>query len=176
MPNAYNKPLNIDLDLAIIGGGVAGLWLMNCAQKAGYNCALFDSNGLGSGQSLASQGMIHGGMKYTLGGALSGASEAIASMPSYWQDCLQGEGELDLRQTQVLCDHFFLWSNASASSRLATFLASKLIRGRADAVTPEQRPELLRHKDFTGSLYRINDLVLDDPSLLTNIVQSVRKQ
>ncbi len=73
--------LTVNLDLAIIGGGVAGLWLANRAKAAGFSVAVLESKALGSGQTLASQGMIHGGMKYTLAGALTGASEAIADMP-----------------------------------------------------------------------------------------------
>lgn len=176
MSNPTHEPLIFELDLAILGGGIAGLWLLNRARQAGYHCALFDAHGLGSGQTLAAQGMIHGGMKYTLGGALNRASETIADMPGYWRACLNGTGELDLRQTKLLCDHFFLWSSATVSSRLTTFLASKLIRGRVESVAAEQRPELLNHPDFTGSLYRINDLVIDLPSLLRNLIQHVQKQ
>lgn len=176
MPSFANDPYIIDLDIAIIGGGVAGLWLLNRAQSAGYQCALFEHKALGSDQTIASQGMIHGGMKYTLNGALSGASEAIAGMPDYWRACLNGSGEVDLRTTRLLSDHFYLWSSESASSRLATFLASKLIRGRVDPVTKDQYPELLRHKAFRGSLYRIGDLVLDVPSLLRNLSHAVSEQ
>lgn len=164
----------LDLDLAIIGGGVAGLWLLNRAQAKGYQCALFENKALGSDQTIASQGMIHGGMKYTLSGALSGASEAIAGMPAFWRDCLAGNGEINLQQTRILSDHFYLWSSESASSRLATFLASKLVRGRVDPVPESQRPALFRQPTFSGSLYRIADLVLDVPSLLANLAQPVR--
>lgn len=176
MPAPADNPHIINLDLAIIGGGIAGLWLLNRAQSVGYQCALFEHKALGSDQTIASQGMIHGGMKYTLNGALSGASEAIAGMPDYWRACLNGRGDLDLRDTQLLSDHFYLWSGESASSRLATFLASKLIRGRVDPVERNQYPELLRNKAFRGSLYRIGDLVLDVPSLLRNLSEAVSEQ
>ncbi|ACE83325.1 NAD(P)/FAD-dependent oxidoreductase [Cellvibrio japonicus] len=163
----------LQLDLAIIGGGVAGLWLANRAKSAGYELALFESHGLGSGQTLASQGMIHGGMKYTLAGALTGASEAIADMPRYWRDCLCGEGEVNLRHTRILSDHFFMWSTQSLGSKLTGFLASKLTRGRVDTVSDDRRPPLLRHKEFNGSLYRLEDLVIDTPSLVANLANNV---
>ena len=44
--------------------------------------------------------MIHGGIKYTLSGALNKASETIADMPDYWQRCLGGQGDVDLTQTR----------------------------------------------------------------------------
>ena len=80
------SPIHIDLDIAIIGGGVAGLWLANRLKAQGFHIALFESKALGSDQTMASQGMIHGGMKYTLSGMLTGASEAIAEMPQHWDD------------------------------------------------------------------------------------------
>jgi glycerol-3-phosphate dehydrogenase len=168
-----SAPLSIDLDLAIIGGGVAGLWLANRAKNAGFNVALFESNALGSHQTLASQGMIHGGMKYTLAGTLTGASEAIADMPKHWRACLCGEGDVDLRHTRILSDHFFMWSGTDLGSKLTGFLASKITRGRIESVHPDRRPPLLRNKEFNGSLYRLEDLVIDAPSLVANLAHNI---
>lgn len=166
-------PLNIHLDLAIIGGGVAGLWLANRAKSAGFSVALFESKALGSDQTLASQGMIHGGMKYTLAGALTGASEAIAEMPKYWRACLCGEGEVNLRHTRILSDHFFMWSGDDLASKLTSFLASKITRGRVEPVHEDRRPPLLRNRYFSGSLYRLEDIVVDAPSLVTNLAHNI---
>lgn len=166
-------PIHIHLDIAIIGGGIAGLWALNRLKSAGYSAALFESKALGSDQSIASQGMIHGGMKYTLAGALTGASEAVADMPKHWRACLCGEGDVDLRNTRIMSDHFFMWSSETLVSKLTTFLASKITRGRVDPVHDDQRPPLLRNQHFSGSLYRLEDLVLDVPSLIVNLAQHV---
>lgn len=166
-------PLSIQLDLAIIGGGVAGLWLANRAKSAGFAVALLESRALGSDQTLASQGMIHGGMKYTLAGALTGASEAIAEMPKHWRACLCGEGDVNLRHTRILSDHFFMWSSDDLGSKLTGFLASKITRGRVEPVHPDRRPPLLRHPLFAGSLYRLEDLVIDAPSLVSNLAHNI---
>ena len=69
-------------DIAIIGGGIAGLWTLNQLRNRGYSAILFEHNALGSDQTIGSQGMIHGGVKYALAGALSNSSETIAAMPS----------------------------------------------------------------------------------------------
>ena len=153
-------------DAVIIGGGVAGLWLLNRLCNRGYNAILLEQKALGSGQTLASQGMIHGGIKYTLGGAFTGASEAIADMPDHWRACLNGDGDVDLTRAKVLSDHFYLWSSASLSSRLGGFLASKVTRGRVDKVARNALPAIFAHNDFRGSLYRLVDLVLDTPSVV----------
>lgn len=57
----------LKLDALIIGGGVAGLWLLNRLRNEGYQALLLEQEALGTGQSIASQGMIHGGIKYALG-------------------------------------------------------------------------------------------------------------
>lgn len=164
---------HIQLDIAIIGGGIAGLWLINRLQNAGYQCALFEANELGGDQSVASQGMIHGGIKYTLSGALTGASEAIADMPAHWQDCLAGCGDVDLRGANVLSDHFYMWSSASVTSKLTTFFASKATRGRVDKVKAADRPPIFQHRDFKGQLYKLVDIVLDVPSVLQTLASNV---
>ena len=72
---------SLSTDVLIVGGGVAGLWLNARLRRLGYSTLLVDKGVLGGGQSVKSQGIIHGGTKYALSGALTGASEAIADMP-----------------------------------------------------------------------------------------------
>lgn len=161
-----------NVDITIIGGGVAGLWLLNRAVSAGYNAILLEQTALGSDQTIASQGMIHGGVKYTLTGALSGASEAIADMPAHWRRCMAGEGDVDLRGTRILSDHFYMWAAGSTASRVTTFLASKALRGRVDTLKPEAYPAVFQHAAFKGSLYKLVDTVIDTPSLLATLSQA----
>src|SRR5690625_4238839 len=96
VPMASTLPV-IELDLVVVGGGVAGLWLINRLRSAGYDAVLLESRALGGEQSMASQGMIHGGIKYGLSGQLGAASQALAEMPERWRRCLSGNGEVDLR-------------------------------------------------------------------------------
>jgi glycerol-3-phosphate dehydrogenase len=162
-----NQPVQeVHVDIAIIGGGVAGLWLLNRACNAGYNAVLFEQNALGSDQTVASQGMIHGGVKYALSGALSGASESIADMPAHWRRCMNGEGDVDLRGTHILSDHFYMWSSQSAVSKITTFLASKALRGRVDALKKNDYPSVFCNPAFKGSLYKLVDIVIDTQSLM----------
>ena len=79
-------------DILIFGGGIAGLWLINHMQQRGYQCLLLETGTLGGAQTLASQGIIHGGLKYALGGTLSSESEAIAGMPGRWRQAIDGQG------------------------------------------------------------------------------------
>lgn len=171
-----SAPNSLPFDVVLIGGGVAGLWILNRLCNAGYNAVLFEQATLGSGQTIASQGMIHGGVKYTLAGALSGASEAIADMPDYWRNCLAGKGDVDLRQTKTLSDHFYMWSTENTLSKLTTFFASKALRGRVDALDKIQRPAVFDTPQFRGNLYQLVDAVIDTPSLLANLADNVRQR
>lgn len=165
----------IELDTAVIGGGVAGLWLLNRLQQQGRHCALFERDALGAGQTLASQGMIHGGIKYTLAGALSGASEAIADMPRRWGECFAGDGEIDLREAKLLSEDFYMFSSTQSSSKIATFLGSKLSRGRVEELRGDQRPELFAGQEH-ALIYKLLDIVVDTPSLLDRLASPYRER
>src|SRR5947207_2050847 len=100
----------VETDIAIIGGGISGLWLLNRLRTIGFSTILLESNALGGGQTSKAQGIIHGGTKYALQGALTPAAQAIADMPATWQRCLQGKGEIDLSNVPVLSHHQYLFS------------------------------------------------------------------
>ena len=101
------------VDAVIVGAGVAGLWAMNVLQRRGYRALMFESDGIGGKQTLASQGMIHGGLKYALRGRLTTASEAIADMPARWRACLEGVGDVDLSGLLPKSERYHLFAEAS---------------------------------------------------------------
>ena len=162
---------SLSTDILIVGGGVAGLWLNARLRQQGYSTLVVDRGALGGGQSVKSQGIIHGGTKYALGGALTGASEAIADMPRRWREALQGHGELDLSGVRLLSDAHYLWSPGTLTGNLTSFFASKAVRSRVDQVKGNELPPALQHPRFKGKVYRLSELVLDVPSLIRRLAE-----
>ncbi|MGE8496582.1 MAG: NAD(P)/FAD-dependent oxidoreductase [Pseudomonas sp.] len=160
---------SLSTDVLIVGGGIAGLWLNARLRSQGFSTVLVERDSLGGGQSVKSQGIIHGGAKYALHGALTGASEAIADMPRRWREALAGTGELDLTGVRLLSDAHYLWSPGSLAGNITSFFASKAVRGRVDQVKGEQLPPALQHPKFKGKVYRLAELVLDVPSLIKRL-------
>ncbi|WP_324731966.1 FAD-dependent oxidoreductase [Pseudomonas paeninsulae] len=161
----------LSTDILIVGGGIAGLWLNARLRRQGFATLLVENATLGGGQSVKSQGIIHGGAKYALHGALTGASEAIADMPRRWREALAGSGELDLSGVRLLSDAHYLWSPGSLAGNITSFFASKAVRGRVDQVKGEQLPPALQHPKFRGKVYRLAELVLDVPSLIARLAE-----
>lgn len=159
----------LSTDVLIVGGGIAGLWLNARLRRQGFATLLVENARLGGGQSVKSQGIIHGGAKYALHGALTGASEAIADMPRRWREALAGNGELDLSGVRLLSDAHYLWSPGSLAGNITSFFASKAVRGRVDQVKGEHLPPALQHPKFKGKVYRLAELVLDVPSLISRL-------
>lgn len=161
-------------DIVIFGGGIAGLWLLNRLRDQGYHAILLETDKLGSGQTLASQGIIHGGLKYALNGSLSGAANIISDMPARWRSCLSGDGEIDLRGCRILSEHYYMWSNSGFRSKLKTFLGSKSLNGRVTAVEKQDYPDFFQAATVEGTLYKLPDFVVDTNSLLEVLAKKQR--
>ena len=163
----------IETDILIVGGGIVGLWLLRRLRTLGVKSLLIESGDLGGGQSCKSQGIIHGGMKYTLSGCLTPASQTIAMMPQRWQHCLRGEGDVDLSSAKVLCDSQYMWCPGGFRSKILGFFASKSLRSRVEPVEGAQRPEVFSEPAFKGTVYRLNEIVLDIPSVVRSLADGL---
>ncbi len=161
----------VETDIVIVGGGIAGLWLLNRLRTLGFSTILLESNTLGGEQTLKSQGIIHGGMKYALQGAITAASQAIADMPALWMKCLSGKGEIDLSAVPVLSHEQFLWSNNKLIGKLAGFFANQTLAGEIDKIPLEAYPEIFKNPAFKGQIYALKEIVIDVPTLIRELVK-----
>jgi glycine/D-amino acid oxidase-like deaminating enzyme len=154
----------IDCDVLIFGGGIAGLWLLDELHRRGRGVLLLEARGLGAGQTIGSQGILHGGLKYSLGGWIDGSSRSVAEMPARWSASLEGRQPPDLRPATLLSPCCHLWRTDSLVSRAGLAAAQVVIRSAISPVPPAGRPAALR--DCPGDVLRVEEPVLDVQSIL----------
>ncbi len=162
------------VDLIIFGGGVAGLWTLNEASRLGYRCILLEAFELGSGQTIASQGIIHGGLKYTLQGMMTGSARWIREMPLIWRNALKGAAQPDLSGTKIRSNHCYLWRTDSVSSRLGMFGAKMGLRVAPKNLTSEETPELLAQ--CPGPIAVMEEQVISPQTLIANLSDTFADQ
>lgn len=161
----------IPIDVAILGGGIAGLWLLAHLRAQDCNAFLFERVALGASQTVASQGIIHGGAKYALLGKITHASDSVRDMPQRWRAALHGADSVNLAAAQVSSEAHYLFSTRALASGVSTFFASKLMSARSMPLPREDAPQIFRNPTFRGSLYRLDEVVLDVPSVLAALAQ-----
>lgn len=158
-------------DVVIFGGGIAGLWLLDRLRKQGLSVILFESGSLGGGQSHKSQGIIHGGLKYALQGALTNEAKGMADLPQFWRQCLQGEGEINLSDVPVLSPQQYLWAPNKLTSLLTGMVASAALQSKVMRLSREQYPHLFQTTAFKGEVFALDEIVIDVPLLIRELVK-----
>ncbi len=68
---------HLNLDIAVIGGGIQGAGVAQAAAAAGYSVALIEKTGWAAGTSGKSSKLIHGGLRYLAGGHLHLVRESL---------------------------------------------------------------------------------------------------
>ena len=164
----------VQLDALIFGGGAAGLWLLAELTRRGHSVLLLEAEALGSGQTVASQGIIHGGLKYTLQGLLTPAARQIRDMPGIWRQCLAGTGFPNLSQTHVRSHHCHLWRTNTLASHLGMIGAQFGLRIAPQAVVASERPAALAN--CPGTVARIDEQVLSPASFIADLAQQYRRR
>ncbi len=157
----------VALDAVIFGGGAAGLWLLDVLVTGGHGAVLLEADRLGAGQTICAQGIIHGGLKYSLDGALSGSARAIRDMPALWRRCLAGDAVPSLRRTRLRAEQCHLWRTGSVRSRLGMFGARLGLRSAPRVLDADDRPAALR--GCPGPVAAVDEPVIDPGSLLEDL-------
>lgn len=155
-------------DVLVVGGGVLGLWALRRLTSLGVGAVLIEKHALGGAQTLCSQGIIHGGIKYALSGEAAEANRAIAEMPARWEACLSGAPgcDADLRGARVLSAHQYLWTTKGIASRLAGVAASKVIRTGVESLGADEREGVWARAPHGVGVYRVAEPVLETASLV----------
>ena len=160
------------LDALIFGGGAAGLWLLDRLSRDGHHVLLLEANSLGSGQTVASQGIIHGGLKYTLSGLLTKSAKNIREMPQIWRDSLLGRATPNLSQTRLRSGCCYLWQTDSLASRAGMIGARFGLHITPESISIDERPDALR--GVYGTVARLPEQVIEPRSFIQDLATQYR--
>jgi glycine/D-amino acid oxidase-like deaminating enzyme len=163
---------HLEVDAVIFGGGAAGLWLLDHLAARGYQVVLLEAQRLGQGQTVAAQGIIHGGLKYTLDGAFTASAGSIAEMPLVWRDALAGTRGPDLRNTRVRAEVCHLWRTDALMSRLGMLGARAGLKVKPAKLPREAWPAALA--DCPGDVFRLDEQVIDPVSFVRDLATQHR--
>lgn len=164
----------VNIDAVLLGGGVSGLWTLNHLLERGYCVLLLESNRLGQGQTVAAQGIIHGGLKYALQGVFTSSAEGIREMPSLWRQCLEGKRSPDLTSTTVRAQYCHLWRTRSLRSLMGEIGARLSLRVKPVKLDRNDWPKALA--EVSGDVLRLDEQVIDPVSLVDCLTHPYREK
>lgn len=160
------------VDIVILGAGIAGLWTFNRLKRAGYDVLLLEREAIGSGQTIAAQGIIHSGWKYSLLGSVSGLARSLKAMPSRWRDALQGRGEVDLSAARLRAASHLMLSKRGFAADIRGVGAR--FTTKAQKLAREDWPAGLEEAGFDGNIDYMDEPVVDVPSVLRALAEPLR--
>lgn len=156
-------------EVVVIGAGVTGLWIRALLARAGRATVALESAGLGSGQTIASQGILHGGVKYALTPRARAAASALCAAIPAWDDALAGRGPVPLRGVPVLSERTCLWSGPGVLGGLTGRVAHALLRSRVRELPVDQRPPWLAGAPAGVRAWEVAERVIDPAGLLRSL-------
>lgn len=158
--------MKVDLDALILGGGIAGLWLARRLQLAGYRVILLENYKLGGGQTLASQGIIHGGLKYALLGQVNETAKRIAEVSREWIAAIEGRGDVDLRGTKIFTKAQHMLMPGGLLGTLAGAMGHAVFGDIIQILEKDEWPQAVKDLGFEGQVIDMSEPGIDVRSAL----------
>ena len=159
------------IDIAIIGAGIAGLWAFHRFKKMGYNVLLLESEAIGCGQTIASQGIIHSGLKYAFAGKINNLAQNISAMPDLWRAALNGDGDVDLSAARMNAESQYLLIPKGFMGGLVKLVTKQALGNNVHEVPKEQWPDEIKESGFKGSVVFMDEPVLDIASVIRALAE-----
>ncbi len=161
-----SEPINIDA--LIVGGGCAGLFALRAMRAAGMSALLVENNSLGFGQTTASQGILHAGVKYSLGGLAGDDAKEASEAALEWVDMLDAT-KGNLNNVRVLTRECYLWRTSGVRGAAGMLGAKLALRTRPEALDDALRPAWLA--GVSGEVLTLGETVIDPISLLSELAK-----
>jgi hypothetical protein len=111
-------------------------------------------------------------MKYALEGIMTKEATVMADMPNLWRECLAGKGEIDLSGVPVLSQQHYLWAPSKFTSKLTGLLASATLSSKVEPLPKTSYPVVFQNPAFKGEVFSLDEVVIDVPSLVRELVKS----
>lgn len=169
-------PRTHDVDCLIVGAGVAGLWLRANLSAAGYSTLTIERSRAGEGQTIASQGILHRGLKYQLSPAAAKAAAELQAAQKDWDDALEGRGPVDLRTVKLLASSMHMWAPpggvTGVLAKVTAGMASLTISSAARGLPPAERPEAFARAHPDTAVYEVQERCVDVASLIYSLLRA----
>ena len=166
-------------DIVIFGAGIAGLWAFNRFKQKGYDVLLLECDSIGGGQTIASQGIIHSGLKYAFAGKLNALAQNISAMPDRWRAALKGEGDVDLSNAKYSAESQYLLIPKGFMGGLVKLVTKQALGNNVHEVAKKDWPQDIVNSGFQGAVVYMDEPVLNIPSVIRALAQpykeSIRK-
>ncbi len=156
---------HFELDALVVGGGIAGLLTLDALHQRGVHAWLIEQTALGHGQTVWSQGIVHGGLKYALGGSVGEAAKAVSAMPDRWRAMLDGDAEPNLSAVTMRAQACAIWSTGSAASMVGLLGAKLTLQSAPKAWPRDSIPQAL--SGVRGRVLRVAEPVLEPEHLMS---------
>jgi hypothetical protein len=166
--------------VVLFGGGVSGLFARAALAQAGVPTILLENAALGSGQTIASQGILHRGVKYALSSAATQAADELARAQVLWEESMTGDESspriVDLRQLRVLTRTMYLWTRpgvlASVAGNLTGTAAALAMKSGVVKLQPSTFPAAFAGAPGGVHVWEVTETCIDPQSLLTLLARS----
>ena len=159
------------IDIAIIGAGIAGLWAFHRFKKMGYDVLLLESEAIGCEQTIASQGIIHSGLKYAFAGKINNLAQNISAMPDLWRAALNDDGDVDLSAARMNAESQYLLIPKGFMGGLVKLVTKQALGNNVHEVPKEQWPDEIKESGFKGSVVFMDEPVLDIASVIRALAE-----
>lgn len=153
-------------DCVILGGGIAGLWARAVIAQAGFGVVLVSDAPLGAGQTVASQGILHRGIKYAISPGAAGAANALSTAHAAWSEALVGRGPIDLRAARVLSPCTHLWTLPGMLGGLTGAAAAMAMRSEVSRLARADYPACFVDAPDRTAVWRVDEPCLDARTLV----------
>ncbi len=159
------------IDIVIFGAGIAGLWALHRFKAMGYDALLLESESIGGGQTIASQGIIHSGLKYAFAGKINKLAQSISAMPDLWRAALRGEGDVNLSAARYNAESQYLMIPGGLMGSLVKLVTKQALGNNVHEVKPDDWPEKIKSSGFKGTVVFMDEPVLDVPSVIRALAE-----